>query len=74
MRRPRFPDLSPDERRAGVRKRSLITLGIASGMLLVAAILLLANILYLPALVLVGFGSAGVFTGLIGLVTGGPHY
>jgi hypothetical protein len=43
-------------------------------MLLVAAILLLANILYLPALVLVGFGSAGVFTGLIGLVTGGPHY
>ena len=74
MRRTRFPDLSPEEQRAGVRRRSLITLGIASGMLVVAAIMLLADVFYLPALVLVGFGSAGIFTGLIGLVTGGPRY
>jgi hypothetical protein len=43
-------------------------------MLLLASVLLIVDIAYLPALVLVGFGSAGIFTGLIGLVTGGPHY
>lgn len=74
MRRSRFPELNPEERRAGVRRRSVITLGIASGMLLLASVLLIVDIAYLPALVLVGFGSAGIFTGLIGLVTGGPHY
>jgi hypothetical protein len=68
-----FPDLSPEERRAGVRQRARITLGIATVMLLVAALLLVVDVLYLPALLLVGFGSAGIFTGLIALVTHDPR-
>jgi hypothetical protein len=67
-RRP-FPELTPEEHRAGIRQRALITLGISVVMLLVATLLLLVSVLYLPALLFVGFGSAGIFTGLIALVT-----
>jgi hypothetical protein len=72
--RGKFPELSPEMRRAGVRRRAAITIGIASGILLLASILLIVDVAYLPSLILVGFGSAGIFTGMIGILTGGPRH